>query len=129
MGSQQLLLILLIIVLVGFALTVAFMMLHSKAVDANHNALTKDLLYYATKAREFYWRPSTLGGGNRSFSGVTLPMLSIVSSNVNGRYFVVGSPTKDEIVVRGIGRITIGKDTTQVQVIVTEQNNTFQIIH
>jgi hypothetical protein len=108
---------------------VAFTIFQAKAVEANRNALTNDLLYYAAKAREFYWRPSTLGGGNRSFSGVTLPMLSIVSSNVNGRYFVVGSPTKDEIVVRGIGRITTGKDTAQVQVIVTEQNNTFQIIH
>jgi hypothetical protein len=129
MGSQQLLLILLIMVLVGIAMTVAITISQANAVEASRNALTNDLLYYAAKAREFYWRPSTLGGGNRSFSGATLPKLSMVSSNANGRFFIVGSPTKDEIVIRGMGTVTVGKDTTQVQVIVNVQNNTFQIIH
>jgi hypothetical protein len=116
-------------VLVGVAMTVAITIYQANAVEANRNALTNDLLYYAAKAREFYWRPSTLGGGNRSFSGVTLLKISVMSSNANGRYFIVGSPTKDEIVIRGIGTVTVGKDTTQVQVIVNEQNNSFQIIH
>jgi hypothetical protein len=129
MGSQQLLLILLIMVVVGIAMTVGITIFQANAVEANRNALTNDLLYYAAKAREFYWRPSTLGGGNRSFSGVTLPKLSMMSSNANGRFFIAGSPTKDEIVIRGIGTVSIGKDTTQVQVIVNEQNNTVQIIH
>ena len=110
-------------------MTVAITKSHAKAVEANCNAITNDLLYYAAKAREFYWRPSTLGGGNRSFSGVTLPKLSLVSSNANGRFFIVGSPTKDEIVIKGIGTVTEGKDTTQVQVIINEQNNSSWIIH
>jgi hypothetical protein len=129
MGSKRLLLILVIMLLVGIAMTIVITKFQANAVEANRNALTNDLLYYAAKAREFYWRPSILGGGNRSFSGVTLPKLSIVSSNANGRFFIIGSPTKDEIVIRGIGTVTVGKDTTQVQVIVNEQNNTFQIIH
>ena len=129
MKSKQLLLILFILVLVGIGMTVAITRSQAKAVEANCNALKNDLLFYAGKAREFYWRPSTLGGGNRSFSGVTLPMLSNVSSNANGRYFIVGSPTKDEVVIRGIGTVAVGNDTTQVQVIVNEQNNAFQIIH
>jgi hypothetical protein len=129
MGSKRLLLILVIMLLVGIAMTIVITKFQANAVEANRNALTNDLLYYAAKAREFYWRPSMLGGGNRSFSGVTLPELSMVSSNANGRFFIVGSPTKDEIVIRGIGTVTVGKDTTQVQVIVNEQNNTFQIIH
>jgi hypothetical protein len=129
MGMKQLLLILFILLLVGIVIIVAITIFQAKTVDANRNALTKDLLYYASKAREFYWRPSTLGGGNRSFSGITLPMLSMVSSNANGRYFIVGSPTKDEVVIGGIGTVTVGKHATQVQVIVNEQNSTFQIIH
>jgi hypothetical protein len=129
MGYKQLLLILSILVLVGIALIVGLTLFHAKAVEASHNELKNDLFYYATKAREFYWRPLALGGGDRSFSGITLPKLSMVSSNTNGRYFIVGSPTKDEIVIGGIGTITVGKDTTQVQVIVNEQNSIFQIIH
>jgi hypothetical protein len=129
MKTKQLLLILFILVLVGVAMTVALTRSQAKAVEANCKALTNDLLFYAAKAREFYWRPSALGGGNRSFSGVTLPMLSNVSSNANGRFFIKGSPTKDEVVIGGIGTVVTGKDTVQVQVIVNEQNNTFQIIH
>jgi preprotein translocase subunit YajC len=128
MKSKQLFLILFILVLIGIAMTVVITRSQAKAVEANRNALTNDLLYYAAKAREFYWRPTTLGGGNRSFFGVTLPMLSNVSSNANGRYFIVGSPTKDEIVIKGIGTVTEGKDTAQVQVIINEQNNSSWII-
>jgi hypothetical protein len=129
MKTKQLLLILFILVFVGIVMTIAITRSQAKAVEANCKALTNDLLYYAAKAREFYWRPSALGGGNRSFCGITLSMLSNVSSNANGRFFIKGIPTKDEIVIGGIGTVVSGKDTTQVQVIVNEQNNTFQIIH
>jgi len=129
MKIKQLLLILFILVFIGIALTAVITISQAKAVEANCKALTNDLFYDAAKAREFYWRPSALGGGNRSFSGATLSKLSLVPSNANGRFFIVGSPTKDEVVIRGVGKVTRGKDTTQVQVIVNEQNNSFQIIH
>jgi hypothetical protein len=129
MGQQQLLLIVLSVILVGIALGVAINLFQANAIESNRSAISDDLLYYATKAREFYWRPSTLGGGNRSFSGITLPKLSKMASNANGRYFIVGSPTEDEIVIMGIGTVKVEDDTVQVQVIVNEAKNTFQIIH
>ena len=128
MIKKQLILILSIMVVIIIGLSITNMIFQAKAVEANRKALTNDLLYYAAKAREFYWRPSTLGGGNRSFAGLTLPMISTVSSNTNGRYFVVGSPTKDEIVIGGIGTVSAGKDSTLVQVVVNVQNNSFQVI-
>jgi len=129
MGYKQLLSILFILVLVGSAIIVTLMIFHSKAVETSHIELKNELSYYATKAREFYWRPSALGGGNRSFAELTLSKLSMVSSNATGRFFIVGSPTKDEVVIGGVGMVTVGKDTTRAQVIVNEQNSTFQIIH
>ena len=130
MGSQQLLLIVLSMVLVGISLVVAITLFQANAIEASRNALTDDLLYFASRARDFYWRPSTLGGGNRSFIGITsFNKISRMSVNANGRYFIVGSPTKDEIVLGGIGKIEVGDDTTEVQVVVNEQTNTFQIIH
>jgi len=128
MVKKQLILILSIMVVIIIGLSVTRMIFQAKAVEANRKALTNDLLYYAAKAREFYWRPSTLGGGNRSFAGLTLPMISTVSSNTNGRYFVVGSPTRDEVVIGGIGTVSAGKDSTLVQVIVNVQSNSFQVI-
>jgi|WetSurMetagenome_2_1015567.scaffolds.fasta_scaffold93105_3 hypothetical protein len=129
MGKKQLLLILCTLVLVGGAIVAATSLFHAKAVEANRNALTNDLEYFAAKAREFYWRPSVLGGGNRSFAEATSSKISMASSNSNGRFFIVGSPTKDEIVIRGVGKVGMGKDSTQVQVIVNEQYTTFQILH
>jgi len=129
MKRKQLLLILINLVLVSGIIIAVLSISHSKAVDKSHNDLKNDLSYYATKAQELYWRPSVLGGGDRSFSGITLPKLSMVNSNATGRFFIVGSPTKDEIVIGGIGTITVGKDSTHVQVIVNEQNTTYQIIH
>jgi hypothetical protein len=129
MKRKQLLLILINLVLVSGIIIIVLSISHSKAVDKSHNDLKNDLSYYATKAQEFYWRPSALGGGNRNFSGITLSRLSMVSSNAAGRFFIVGTPTKDEIVIGGIGTITAGKDSTQVQVIVNGQNTTYQIIH
>jgi hypothetical protein len=128
MGSQQLLLIVLCMVMVGVAITVALMMFQANAIESNRSALTDDLLYYATRARDYYWRPSSLGGGNRSFAGLTLSMLSKMSSNSNGHY-ILESATNSEVVIRGIGNIKVGDDTTQVQVIVNELNNTFRIIN
>jgi hypothetical protein len=128
MGSQQLLLVVLSMVLVGVALTVAITMFQTNAIESNRNAITDDLLYFASRARDYYWRPLSLGGGNRSFSGVTRPMLSKMSSNPNGRYVLVSS-TPNEVVIKGIGTVVVDDDTVQVQVIVNEQKNTFQIIH
>ena len=129
MGSQQLLLIVLSMVLVGVALAVAISMFQANAVESNRSAITDDLLYFATRAREYYWRPTSLGGGNRSFLGIpSLRFLSQMTENENGRYYLV-STSQHELVIMGIGKIMVGSDSTQVQVIVNEQTNTFQVIH
>ena len=128
MGSQQLLLVVLSVVLVGIALVLAIQMFQANAIESSRNSLTDDLLYFATRARDYYWRPLSLGGGNRSFTGITFSRLSNMSSNDNGRYFI-SSVSQHELVIVGIGRVSVGTDTTQVQVIIDEQHNTFQIIH
>jgi hypothetical protein len=128
MGSQQLLLVVLSVVLVGVAITVAITMFHANAIESNRQSLTDDLLYYATRAREYYWRPVSLGGGGRTFVGVTLSMLSKMETNANGRYYIV-TTSPNELVVMGVGKVADGPDTVQVQVVVNELNNTFQIIH
>jgi hypothetical protein len=129
MGSQQLLLIVLSMVLIGVALTVAITMFQANAIESNRAALTDDLLYFATRARDYYWRPSTLGGGNRSFLGITnLRMLSNMTSNENGEY-KIESISKDELIIIGTGKVEVGTDFTEVRVIINESKNTFQIVH
>jgi hypothetical protein len=128
MGSQQLLFVVLSVILVGIAVALAITLFQANMVESSRDSITNDLLYFATRARDYYWRPATLGGGNRTFIGVTFSKLSNMTSNDNGRYFIA-STSQHELVIVGIGRVAVGTDTTQVQVIVNEQNNTFQIIH
>ncbi len=128
MGSQQLLLIVLAMVLVGVALTVAITMFQANAIEQSRTALTDDLLYFAGRARDYYWRPSTLGGGNRSFSGITLRDLSSMEQNDNGRYYVTSS-SKDKLVIVGRGRVAVGTETTQVEITINEQNNSIRVVY
>jgi len=129
MKQKKLLLIFLIIVLVGAGIYSVVSTAHSNAVKKSHDDLMKDLSFYATKAREYYERPATLGGGNRSFADITLLKLSVESANTTGRFLIVGTPTKDEVVIAGVGFFTTEGDSTRVQVLVTDQNTTFQVIN
>jgi hypothetical protein len=128
MGSQQLLLIVLAMVLVGVALTVAINMFQANAIEQSRTALTDDLLYFAGRARDYYWRPSSLGGGNKSFAGIKIRDLSTMEQNENGRYYVTQS-NKDYLVIVGRGRVAVGTETTQVEIRINEQSNTIRVVY
>ncbi|MBN1396587.1 MAG: hypothetical protein JXA06_01015 [Bacteroidetes bacterium] len=129
MKKKNLFFILAIIVLVAAGIYGLAATAHSNAVKKSHDDLMKDLSFYATKAREYYERPAALGGGNRNFADITLSKLSVESSNATGRFFIVGTPTKDEVVIAGVGFVITQDDSTRVQVLVTDQNTTFQVIN
>ena len=129
MGSQDLLLAVLGMVLIGIAITVAITMFQANAIDSSRSALIEDLLFFASRAREYYWKPLSLAGGNKDFSGLTINKLSSKTENDNGRYFVE-SASKDELVLVGIGRVVAnGSDTIEVKMRVNEQSNKIEIIH
>jgi hypothetical protein len=129
MGSQQLLLVVLGMVVVGVALAVAITMFQANAIELNRTALANDLLYLGGRARDYYWRPTSLGGGNRSFAGVyDLRVLSQMSMNENGRYYVTDH-FKDKLVIVGRGKIEVGMETTQVEIRINEQTNTIRVVY
>jgi hypothetical protein len=128
MGSQQLLLVVLSMIVVGVALAVAITLFQANAIELNRTALTNDLLYLGGRARDYYWRPLSLGGGNRSFLGVNdLRVISQMAANENGRYYVT-EHTKDELKIVGRGKIEVGSETTQVEITINEQNNTIRVV-
>lgn len=131
MGSQQLLLVVLSMVVIGIALTIAITLFQSNAIESNRSAMTDDLLYFATRARDYYWRPKSLGGGDKSFAGLTsLKMLSGMIENDNGSYSITPvPPAKDELIIVGIGKVIADDNPTQVRIIINEQSNTIQIVN
>lgn len=123
MGQQQLLLIILGVIIVGIAIAVSIVMFKDSGLSANRDALRTDLLLLASKAKQYYRRPVSMGGGGYSFSGLTTGgpgMLKLVTtqfsdSNANGSYDIL-SVTGDgkTIVFRGTGNIQLDDGTRPI---------------
>ncbi len=103
MGTQQLLLIVLGVIVVGISVAMGFTIFGSNADQANKDAITQDCLRMAVNAQEYYMKPTLLGGGSNSFTGITVvdcgmaenPAGSGNSDNLNGLYSVVSTAGTD----------------------------------
>ena len=95
MGSQQLLLIVLGVIIVGIAIAVGISTFGSSADQENRDAITKDMLQMAAQAQSFFNKPRLLGGGEGSFSGITIKNLGLDdegsgrATNDNAQYFII----------------------------------------
>jgi Tfp pilus assembly protein PilE len=86
-GQQQLLLIVLGVIIVGIAIVVGMTTFKSNAVSANREQVVSNLLHLASRAQQYYMKPSSLAGGNRNFKGFALMVVD--TGNANGSF----SPT------------------------------------
>lgn len=128
MGQQNLLIIVLGILIVAVAVTVAIAMFRGNSIETARNNLIVDLGFYAQKAREYYWKPRGQGGGDRSFADVRIDNLAYSTENENGRYFVESS-TQSEVVLVGVGRMISGDDSIRVRMRVSERRNLVEILN
>jgi Tfp pilus assembly protein PilE len=108
MGQQQLLLIILGVIVVGIAVAVGITMFTDNAVSANKDAVTNDLVNLASRAQQFYRRPTALGGGQGSFALLTadaagLAKLTSKPTNSNGTYSILNAGTLTSVVLHGQG--------------------------
>ncbi len=105
MGQQQLLLVILVTIIVGIATVVAINTFGTAADQANVDAVRQDMLQIAASAQQYYMRPEMLGGGGRSFDGITFNDFAFAGTvedvdepanafNENGRYHI--SVTSDD---------------------------------
>ena len=108
MGQQQLLLIVLSVIIVGIAVVVGIQMFGASAASANLEAVSNDLLNLASRAQQFYVKPTGMGGGGNSFVGLTaddkgLKKLTAKANNDNGIYTIVSEGTADDVIIQGAG--------------------------
>jgi hypothetical protein len=123
MGQQQLLLIILGVIVVGIAVAVGITMFNDSAVSANRDAVTNDLVNLASRAQQYYRRPTALGGGGGSFVNLTagsgMKLITKTSgsamSNGNGTYTIVSS-SASTIQFLGTGTETGNDGTNKVKV-------------
>jgi len=117
MGQQQLLLLVLSAIIVGIAIVVGINLFSEGAAQANQDAVTQDVTTIAARAQEWYRKPAQLGGGDHSYTGLTLTALNIDSTNANGTYRVL--PTSGTITITGIGVEDPNNDGVNLTVVAT----------
>ncbi|NIV97477.1 hypothetical protein GWN42_32960 [candidate division KSB1 bacterium] len=86
MGQQQLLLVVLSAIVVGIAIIVGLNLFASGAAQANLDAVTQDVMTIASRAQEWYRKPTELGGGGRTWSGFSLNVINFPDTTINGYY-------------------------------------------
>lgn len=119
MGSQQLLLIAVGLVIIGIMIAVGMTMFHDQASSTNRDEVANDLAHYAALARSFYKRPSIYGGGGYSFRGLTMAKITSRANNDNGTYAMTPDPvtgTPDHVTLTGVGTES-GLDGSNVRVV------------
>lgn len=92
MGNQQLLILVIGIVVLGIAVAVGIAWFQDQAASSNRDQLAMDLAQFGVRAQAYYKRPSTLGGGQGSFGGLTMAKLTSQTPNMNGSYSMEGEP-------------------------------------
>ena len=97
----------------------------SSAVQANQDAVLQDCLHISARAQEWFRKPTSMGGGNRSFDNITLPLLNLptTNENVSSAFILTSRDTALEIVGTGnegsplTVRVVVGAsaiDTTEI---------------
>ncbi|MCH7782132.1 hypothetical protein IID62_03615 [candidate division KSB1 bacterium] len=118
MGQQQLLLIVLGVIVVGIAVAIGINIFSESAAQANFDAVMSDMLRIASNAQQWYMKPTSLGGGGRTFSSVSLTNINTSGSNANGSYSF-SNITGANFDITGIGNMDGDKDGTPVTISLT----------
>jgi hypothetical protein len=136
MGQQQLLLIILGVIVVGIAVAVGITMFSDSAINANRDALSNDLVNLASRAQQFYRRPTSLGGGGNSFDLLLAGSISLLTNkptNANGSYFIetpgTGSGSAALVVIKGIGNELYNGSAVAVHVFVYPDRDSMETVN
>ena len=70
MGTQQILLIVLSVIIVGIAVSVGITMFNAQATNSNRQAIVGDMNNFAAQSLAFYKTPTSHGGGGNAWGTV-----------------------------------------------------------
>ena len=114
MGQQQLLLITVGVIAVGIAVIIGISLFEAAATEANREELTSALNSLGNMAQEYYLTPTTLGGGNRKFTGWKMP--KTYKQYEGGKFKVKFHPNSNLITITGKGKEKGRNTKTNVEV-------------
>lgn len=129
MGQTQLFLVVLGMMLIGVAIYVGVSLFSANTVEDSRNAIIGDLQNFAARANSYYWKPTTQGGGGKSFTGISMSQVFPMNENANAKYFIE-SVQDDQCVIDGVGKVvTTNGDSIRVRIRVTIQRNIVEILN
>ncbi|HRX75921.1 MAG TPA: hypothetical protein P5342_00570 [Candidatus Cloacimonadota bacterium] len=109
MGTQQILLILLSVIIVGVAIFVGISMFNSQAYNANKTAIASDAQAFAAQVLQYWKTPESQGGAggngaNMTVDNVTnyLGLTGENAENENGSY-VITAADSTTVEITGVG--------------------------
>jgi len=125
MGTQQILLIVLSVIIVGIAVAVGITMFNTQAQNANRQALVADANNVGAQAIAYYKTPTSHGGGGRAFE-TSLDTLEVwlgfasdgTYTNDNGTY-TLGRTSASVITITGTGEETGNDGTNNTKITAT----------
>ncbi len=137
MGTQQILLIVLSVIIVGAAIAVGIQMFNNQAYSANKSAIAAEAQTYATQVVQFYKTPKSQGGlGNELGDNAKDLIYQYLgwdeedfdtSKSESGTFFVT-SASSDKVIVEGRGNSVRGEKNPYVVTTVTFPEGTITAI-
>ena len=127
MGTQQILLIVLSVIIVGAAIAVGITMFNNQSYSSNKTAIAADAQNFASQVVQYYKTPASQGGGDRSIPTATDGAKTIASfigwgdtatyKNDNGWYTltVKTAGADGEVTITGNGRETNGGKVPKIE--------------
>ncbi|MDI3503848.1 MAG: hypothetical protein PWP64_784 [Candidatus Cloacimonadota bacterium] len=127
MGTQQILLIVLSVIIVGAAIAVGIQMFNNQAYSANKTAIAADAQSYASQVVQYYKTPTSQGGLSGDLTGVIADDIgsfigwggATLTDNENGDYKVVPDATNNKVSVYGLGKEEKGGNKPAVRTTIT----------
>ena len=126
MGTQQILLIVLSVIIVGAAIAVGIQMFNNQAYSANKSAIAADAQSFASQIVQYYKTPESQGGaGGKVTTGMQTAIGEFIgwgadqTSNDSGKY-IIGAVTADPptVTIYGLGTEVKGENRPAVRTIV-----------
>lgn len=127
MGTQQILLIVLSVIIVGVAIAVGISMFNNQAYNSNKTSIASDAQSFATQVVQYYKTPISQGGAGGTDSLMTaVKVAGFLSfqdagnktSNENGTYTIT-SANGTTVVITGVGTAERGDKNPQIVTTIT----------
>lgn len=115
--------------LIGIAIYAGLTAFSSNSTENARHAIISDLQAFSSAAVSYYWKPTTQGGGGKSFNGIAVGRFLQSGENVNGRYSIE-SASDQECLILGVGRVMGDNgDSIRIRSRVTLQRNWIEIVN